>query len=137
LILSKLYSKYSELKDSNPENLYLFKSGIFFIALQDDAKLLSEELKLRVTNLNEDIIKCGFPVSREEHYLRLLQAKEINFQIIDNTYGVVENYSDYMNNDKLKSIIQKVLDINFDEITFKEAYEILRSTSTNLKEIYK
>ena len=135
--MSKLYSKYSELKNNNPSTLYLFKSGIFFIALQDDAKLLSEELNLRLTNLNEDIIKCGFPVSREEHYIRLLQAKELDFQIIDNTYGVVENYSDYMNNDKLKAVIHKILDINFDEITFKEAYEILRSTNTSLKEIYK
>lgn len=135
--MSKLYSKYSELKNNNSDSLYLFKSGIFFIALQDDAKLLSEELKLRLTNLSEDIVKCGFPVSREEHYLRLLQAKEINFQIIDNTYGVVQNYSDYMNNDKLKAVVQKVLDVDFNEITFKEAYEILLSTSTNLKEIYK
>lgn len=135
--MSKLYSKYSELKNNNPNSLYLFKSGIFFIALQDDAKLLAEELNLRLTNLNEDIIKCGFPVSRQEHYVRLLQAKEIDFQIIDNTYGLVENYSDYMNNDKLKSIIQKIIAINFDEITFKEAYEILRSTNNTLKEIYK
>lgn len=135
--MSKLYSKYSELKNNNPSTLYLFKSGIFFIAIQDDAQVLSQELNLRLTNLNEDIIKCGFPVSREEHYIRLLQAKEIEFQIIDNTYGVIENYSDYMNNDKLKAIIQKILDINFDEITFKEAYEILLSTNTNLKEIYK
>lgn len=135
--MSKLYSKYSELKSNNPNTLYLFKSGIFFIALEEDAKALSEQLKLRVTNLNENIIKCGFPVSREEHYLRLLQAKEIPFQIIDSTYGVVENYSDYMNNDKLKAIVQKIANINFDEITFKEAYEILRSTSNHLKEIYK
>lgn len=135
--MSKLYSKYSELKNNNPDTLYLFKSGIFFIALEDDAKLLSEELKLRITNLNENIIKCGFPVSREEHYLRLLQAKDISFEIIDNAYGVIKNYSDYMNNDKLKAIVKQIVDINFDEITFKEAYEILRSTSNHLKEIYK
>ncbi len=135
--LSKLHSKYSELKSNNPNILYLFKSGIFFIALEDDAKILSEELKLRLTNLNEDIVKCGFPVSREEHYLRILEAKNINFQIIDNTYGVIENYSDYMNNDKLKEIINKLIGINFNEITFKEAYEILLSTSNSLKEIYK
>ncbi len=135
--MSKLYSKYIELKNNNSNSLYLFKSGIFFIALQDDARLLSEELNLRLTNLNEDVIKCGFPISREEHYIRLLQAKEIEFQIIDNTYGVIQNYSDYMNNTKLKEVIHKILDINFDEITFKEAYEILRSTNASLKEIYK
>ena len=134
--MSKLYSKYSELKGNNPNTLYLFKSGIFFIALEDDARLLSEHLKLRITNLNENIVKCGFPISRQEHYLRILQAKEISFQIIDNTYGVIENYSDYMNNDKLKTIIQDIVNINFDEITFKQAYEILLSTSKNLKQIY-
>lgn len=135
--MSKLYTKYSELKSNNPNNLYLFKSGIFFIALQDDAKSLSEELKLRITNLTDDIVKCGFPVSREEHYLRLLEAKEIPFKIIDNTYGIIENYSDYMNNDRIKAVIHKIIEINFDEITFKEAFEILRSTSNNLKQIYK
>ena len=134
--MSKLYSKYSELKGNNPNTLYLFKSGIFFIALEDDARLLSEHLKLRITNLNENIVKCGFPISRQEHYLRILQAKEISFQIIDNTYGVIENYSDYMNNDKLKTIIQDIVNINFDEITFKQAYEILLSTSKSLKQIY-
>lgn len=84
------------------------------------------------TNLKEDVLKCGFPVSRKDHYLRLLEAKQLKFQIVDSTYGVVENYSDYMNNDKLKELIQKILDINFDEITFKEAYEILLSTKNNL-----
>lgn len=135
--MSKLYSKYTELKNHNSSVLYLFKSGIFFVALADDAKVLSQELNLRLTNLNENTVKCGFPVSREEHYLRILQAKEIEFKIIDSTYGVIENYSDYMNNDKLKEIINKILAINFDEITFKEAYEILLSTNNRLKEIYK
>ncbi len=135
--MSKLYSQYTELKNNNPDVLYLFKSGIFFIALENDAKILSQELNLRLTNLNENIVKCGFPVSRKEHYLRILQAKEFDFNIIDSTYGVIENYSDYMNNDKLKEIINKILAINFDEITFKEAYEILLSTHNTLKEIYK
>lgn len=135
--MSKLYTKYSELKKNNENLLYLFKSGIFFIALQEDAQILSDVLKLRVTNLNENIVKCGFPVSRQEHYIRILQAKEVKFQIVDSTYGVIENFTDYMNNDKLKNIVNDILDINFDEVTFKQAYEILVSTNSKLKEIYK
>lgn len=135
--MSKLYSKYLELKKNNPNTIYLFKSGIFLLAIDEDATKLSDELNLKVTNLSPDVLKCGFPVSRQEHYFRVLEAKHISFTIIDDTYGVVENYSDYMNNVKLKKIIDEIININFDNITFKEAYEILLSTSNLLKEIYK
>lgn len=135
--MSKLYSKYLELKKNNPNKIYLFKSGIFLLAIDEDATKLSDELNLKVTNLSPDVLKCGFPVSRQEHYFRVLEAKHIPFTIIDDTYGVVENYSDYMNNVKLKKIIDEIININFDNITFKEAYEILLSTSNLLKEIYK
>lgn len=135
--MSKLYSKYLELKKNNPNTIYLFKSGIFLLAIDEDATKLSDELNLKVTNLSPDVLKCGFPVSRQEHYFRVLEAKHIPFSIIDDTYGVVENYSDYMNNVKLKKIIEEIMNIDFDNITFKEAYEILLSTSNLLKEIYK
>lgn len=135
--MSKVYSKYLELKKNNPNKIYLFKSGIFLLAIDEDATKLSDELNLKVTNLSPDVLKCGFPVSRQEHYFRVLEAKHIPFTIIDDTYGVVENYSDYMNNVKLKKIIDEIININFDNITFKEAYEILLSTSNLLKEIYK
>ena len=127
--MSKLYSKYLELKKNNPNTIYLFKSGIFLLAIDEDATKLSDELNLKVTNLSPDVLKCGFPVSRQEHYFRVLEAKHIPFTIIDDTYGVVENYSDYMNNVKLKKIIDEIIKINFDHITFKEAYERLLSTS--------
>lgn len=42
-----------------------------------------------------------------------------------------------MNNVRLKNVIEEIININFDNITFKEAYEILLSTSNLLKEIYK
>lgn len=136
-IMSKLYLKYKELKNKDSNYVYLLKSGIFFIALQDDAEFLSKELNLKITNLNPEVIKCGFPVSRQEHYIRILEAKNIKFKFVDDIYGIVENYSDYMNNSEIKNIIDKIIKINFDEITFKEAYEILLSTSDSLKKIYK
>lgn len=135
--MSKLYTKYMELKKSNPDSVYLFKSGIFFLALQEDATLLSNELNLKVTNLTSDVLKCGFPISKEEHYIKFLQAKKIPFTIIDDLYGIVENYSDYMNNEKIKKIINELINIDFNNITFKDAYEILLSTSNSLKKIYK
>ena len=134
--MSKLYTKYLELKKQSTNIIYLFKSGIFFLALQEDAEKLSSELGLKITNLSPNVTKCGFPISRQEHYFRLLEAKNIDFTIVDEKYGMVENYSDYMNNSNLKLIINKIIGLDFDNITYKEAYEILLSASNSFKKIY-
>ncbi len=62
--MSKLYPKYLELKKNDKDTIYLFKSGIFFLALEEDATTLAKELNLKVTNLSPNVTKCGFPVSR-------------------------------------------------------------------------
>lgn len=59
--MSKLYNQYVILKVNNPNKFFLFKSGIFFIFLDEDAKIMSKVLNLKLSNLNADILKCGFP----------------------------------------------------------------------------
>lgn len=134
--MSKLYDKYTKLKENNSDLVYLFKSGIFYIALDEDAIKLSKDLKLKLGKLNEQIVKVGFPVSSRERYVRLLEALNIHFQFVDDTYGVIENYSDYANNEKLKSIVHKILCIDFDNLTFKEAFDFLLGVQKDLQVIY-
>lgn len=134
--MSKLYEKYTNLKKNNPDLVYLFKSGIFYIALEDDAIKLSENLKLNIGKLNEQVVKVGFPVSSRERYVRFLEALNIPFQFVDDSYGIIENYSDYANNEKLKGIVNKILSIDFDNLTFKEAFEILLGIQKELQVIY-
>ena len=62
--MSNLYKKYLSLKIENSENFYLFESGIFYIFLAEDAKVMSPVLNLKLTNLNSIIVKCGFPTSQ-------------------------------------------------------------------------
>ena len=134
--MSKLYSKYSELKKKNSNTVYLFKSGIFYLALEEDATVLSSNLNLKITNLNETVTKCGFPVSRLSHYVSILNAKNIVFEIVDSTYGTIQNYADYVANTQLKEIVDLILEIDFNNITFKESFEILQKTQQDLKKIY-
>lgn len=134
--MSKLYTKYLKLKEKNANTVYLFKAGIFYLALSEDAIKLSTTLKLNLGKLNEEIPKVGFPVSSRERYVRLLEALSIPFQFVDDTYGVIENYSDYSNNEKLKSMISKILSLDFDNLTFKEAFEFLMSVQKELSSIY-
>ena len=69
--MSKLYDIYSSLKsnESNSDKtLYLFKSGIFFILIDEDAKIATKILNLKITFLTENVVKCGFPVSSLKKY---------------------------------------------------------------------
>ena len=135
--MSKLYARYSDLKKKEPDFVYLFKVGISYIALEDDAVKLSECLKLNLGKLNEHVAKAGFPVSKLDHYIRLLQLLNIPFKIADDTYGVVDNYGDYLNNEQLKETVEQVLDLDFNNITFKESFEILFGIQKSLQKIYK
>ena len=54
--MSKLYNKYLELKSKDDTYLYLFKSGMFYIFLDEDAKIVSEKLNLKLTNFNDSVL---------------------------------------------------------------------------------
>ena len=135
--MSKLYSEYQKLKAKNSEKIYLFKSGIFYISLDEDAKKLSELFNFKITNLNENVIKVGFPLKRLEFYIEKLKQNKIDFEIIDNNYIKIDNYSDYYKNENIKSIINYVIELDMNEISFKQAFEILSNLNIKLKKLYK
>lgn len=79
-ILSSLYKRYLSLKIENSNNFYLFESGIFYLFIDNDAKFMSNILNLKLTNLNSQIVKCGFPTSHLDKYLKIL--KDMNYSNI-------------------------------------------------------
>ena len=60
--MSKLQKSYINLKSKDAEKIYLFKSGMFYLALADDCEKLSAVFGFKKTKLNEEIEKCGFPI---------------------------------------------------------------------------
>ena len=69
--MSRLYSIYESLKRKDNKTIYLFKSGVFYLALSDDAIYLSNKFNLKLTNLNDSIVKCGFPISSIDKYINV------------------------------------------------------------------
>ena len=126
--MSKLLKQYEELKKKDPEKIYIFKVGIFYNILQEDARLVSNEIGLKLTDLGPDIIKCGFPVATLEKYTNLLTEHKIKFEVISNQASSNQNTS-------YEQVIKKIQNINLDNTTCKEAFDILYTIQQNLKNI--
>lgn len=110
---SKIFNKYQELKKDSSDTIYLFKSGIFYIALNEDAKILHEKLNLNITDFGIEYIKCGFPASALEKYKGKLTENNIQFQVIEN---IKEERID---------ILKEIKNLNLNNMTPMEAYQKL------------
>lgn len=133
--MSKLYEKYLKLKAQESNKVYLFKCGTFYYFLDEDAKKISEIFPLKLLPFTEDVFKCSFPITRLSYYICEFQKLNINFEIIDNQYNKIENYSDYLNNENLKSIVNKIINLDLNNITMKQAFNILEDLQDKCKNI--
>lgn len=127
--MSKLLKQYEELKKKDKNQIYIFKVGIFYNIINEDAKVVNNAIGLKLTDLGPNIVKCGFPVSNLEKYTNLLKSKKIEFKVI-NTLASSNNQ-----NTSYGSIIKQIQNINLDNTTCKEAFDILYNIQQKLKNI--
>ena len=120
--MSKLLKQYEELKKNDASSIYLFRVGIFYNILNEDAKLINEKLGLKITDLGPNIFKCGFPVSQLDKYIILL-----------NNLHNDSNINDYLKNVKIKKILNKITDMDLNNTTFHQAFNTLLDIQNKLK----
>lgn len=126
--MSKLLNQYNELKNKDSSKVYIFKVGIFYNILNEDARIVSNAIGLKLTDLSPEIIKCGFPISKLEKYLHLLNAHNIEFEVIDPPASSNQTIS-------YSEIIKKIQNIDLNNTTCKEAFDILYNIQQKLKDI--
>lgn len=134
-ITSKLYNKFLELKASDNTKIYLFKSGIFYLCLNEDATKLSEIFDFKITNLNDNVTKCGFPEKRLPYYSSLLEKLNIDFEIVELSSQKSQDYPDSVNVTNFKTVVDQLITIDFDNLTFKQAFDVLYQLSQKTKKI--
>ncbi|MBO5004876.1 MAG: hypothetical protein J6D03_06525 [Clostridia bacterium] len=127
--MSKLLKQYEELKKQDPEKIYIFKVGIFYNILNEDARIVSNTIGLKLTDLSPEIVKCGFPIAKLEKYTHLLESHNLKFQVVSNPAPSNQNTSYY------DSIIKKIQDIDLNNTTCKEAFDILYNIQQKIKNI--
>ncbi len=133
--MSKMYQRYLELKKINPNQIYLFKSGIFYLFLADDAKKMASLLNLKLTNLNENVLKCGFPVNNLDKYLNLIKSLGYTIEIVDSVTSSPLPSKNYLLNTSVKNLIDSICLIKADELSIKEAYSLIDSLNLKAKKI--
>lgn len=111
--MSKLYKDYLRLKEKNKKTYYIFKSGVFYILLDEDAKYFNEVFSFKLTNFNDKVVKCGFPVSSKDKYFKLMKSLNIDYEIIDYSLSNI-------------SIINFIKKIDIDKLTKNEALDLIK-----------
>ena len=76
-IIEKLKEKYGY------ENIYIIRSGIFFIAIDIDAYILGYILGLKKTKFSNSVLKVGFPATSLKKYIEILKKEDIPFYVLD------------------------------------------------------
>lgn len=119
--MSKLYLEYLKKKNKDKEKYYLFKSGIFYIFIEDDAYRINKYIDLKITKLNDEVVKCGFPSSKIDKYKKLFDKIGIKVEVVDNS-------------NKVKDIIKYIDKIDINNINGIEALNILNKIKEKLNE---
>lgn len=135
--MSKIYDTYKKLKlqSDNENTLYLFKYGIFFIFVDEDAKIVSNLLHLKLGQLNDTIVKCGFPINSLEKYVNLLKNTNYQIEIVNSNTESNFSTSEYLYFENLKKVSDEFLKLKIDDLSISQAYDFLYRMQNNLNEI--
>lgn len=111
--MSKLYNRYKTLKNKE-DIIYLFKVGMFYVILDDDAKIISKLLNLKLIPLNSEVNKCGFPINSLEKYEKILKENKVKYKIIEDS-----------ENKDLNQFLNKIKKYDIDNMTGIKALELI------------
>lgn len=123
--MSKLIEKYEILKEKYPNELMLFKTGMFYNFISEDALFVSEKLGLKITNFSKECKKCGFPIDSLSKYGEQLNKLNISFKIIDKEFIVIESGNDYLKSIAIKEFIEILNTTDLNETSPIKALDIL------------
>lgn len=121
--MSKLYEKYLELKNKDSKFYYLFKCGNFYIFLDDDAKEINKVTLLKLTKINANIVKCGFPINSLEKYMNIFKNLNLDIKIVKDSKNSIDK------------IIKKLKKIEINNITPLKALKVLKELQDDLVDV--
>ena len=108
--MSTLYNRYLQLKQEKCDVYYLFKYGIFYIFLDDDASQLNK-------------------------YLAYFRGSNISVKIIESTQSPVLSDYTYVYYKKCDNLIENIAKIDPDTLSVSEAFNTLQKLARESTEL--
>ena len=139
--MSKLFKNYVSLKAQDCSKFYLFKSGIFYIFLDKDARTMSQEFGFKLSNLNSSVVKCGFPSNSLDKYTEKFKSSGYNVHIVCDddclnfTNSIEVNH--FINNQVFSKTINNFLNLNIDMLSISQAFDTLFNLQHDFNQIMK
>lgn len=134
--MSKIFNTYLELKKLNKDTIYLFKSGIFFLAIDADAYKLSKIFNFKLGYLTTDIVKCGFPCSSFQKYFNLFKAYNLEIKIIELEKNIVFSLTNFEQNNHIVSLLEFINNVDVNNLSVSEAYSLIENLKQKVDKIY-
>lgn len=134
--MSKLYSIYKNEKSNleNQDTILLFESGVFYIALDKDAYALSSHFGFKLTDLNNEIKKCGFPISASDKYMNSINSI-FPTKILNTKKYTSYSISNYKLDEEVVDLLQNIVEIDINNISILETYKKLEEIKRKAKNI--
>lgn len=126
--MSRLYNTYLELKKQDKNTYYLFPSGLFYIFLEEDAKIASHTFNLKCNKLNDSVIKCGFPTNSLPKYQILFDQLHMKVKIVS-----LENTSPKMTNVQLDKLLTQLKNLDLNQMTPIDAWNLLNDIKEEIE----
>ncbi len=133
--MSKIYNIYLDLKKQNSKTIYLFKSGIFFIALDEDAYTLSNLFNFKINNFTPSVVKCGFPCNSLEKYMKIFKAHSLQVKIIEPNQNISYKLKEYNQSEAIIDLLNLIKSIDINTLSISEAYKFLEKLQNSVLEI--
>lgn len=133
--MSKLYNTYLALKENDPQTIYLFKSGIFLIAIDTDAYILSNIFHFKLGNLTNTIVKCGFPYASLDKYIKLFKLYHLNAKIIEPEHETLYNFHEYKQNQYFIELLNLIISVDINNLSISEAYKFIENIKIKANDI--
>ena len=96
---------------------------------------LSNAFGFKLTNLNNEIKKCGFPCSSLDKYLKLFNAYNLSVSIIDTKEDTSYTIKDFEINKNIQDILELIKNVNIDSLSILEAYNFIEHLQEKVKKI--
>ena len=97
------------LRQKHKEEILLINAGAFYIAIEEDAVLLNNKLKLKCSCFQKNTCKVGVPINSLEKYLEKIQKLGYsyivyNFNKKEQELKLIKKYEGKKNRTKRKNI---------------------------------